>query len=304
MSSKILPGKSLKMPDFPNFIIIGAMKSATSTLQEQLELQPGIFMCSPKEPNFFSDDLQFDKGLAWYSSLFSTGSKTDLLGEASTHYTKLPTYPRTVARIKENLPDAKLIYVMRHPLDRLTSHYLHERSLGVFRENIEAAVEKHTEMIRYSQYSMQLLPFFESFGKAAICPVFFDRLVNHPQQELERICRFIGYNAEPEWHFDLAPSNISAKRIRRFPLYRLLIESDIATWIRRALVPKGIRSRIRSQLVLKQEPELSSRSQERLESIFNKDLLQLGAWLGVHLDCHNFKSVTGHKTLEWLCLDD
>ena len=55
----------------PDFIIIGAMKSATSTLHEQLILQPGIGMSDPKEPNYFSDDEQFDKGIGWYTNIFS-----------------------------------------------------------------------------------------------------------------------------------------------------------------------------------------------------------------------------------------
>ena len=54
----------------PDFIVIGAMKSATTTLHEQLARQPGIFMCHPKEPNFFSDDENYARGWGWYGSLF------------------------------------------------------------------------------------------------------------------------------------------------------------------------------------------------------------------------------------------
>ncbi len=83
----------------PNFIIIGAMKSATSTLHNQLAAQPGIFMSTPKEPNFFSDDTVYAQGLAWYHGLFSEAAETDLCGESSTHYTKLPDYPHTIERL-------------------------------------------------------------------------------------------------------------------------------------------------------------------------------------------------------------
>ena len=135
------------MGRLPDFIIIGAMKSATSTLQEQLVLQPGIFMSSPKEPNFFSDDDVYSNGLNWYSSLFENAKPGDLSGEASTHYTKLPTYPETIKRLKESLPELRLIYVMRHPIDRLISHYIHEWSMGVFHCDINEAVEKYPELI-------------------------------------------------------------------------------------------------------------------------------------------------------------
>ena len=114
----------------PDFIIIGAMKSATSTLHNQLSAQPGIFMSTPKEPNFFSDDEIYSRGLSWYKGLFSDAKPDDICGESSTHYTKLPDYPDTIARLKSAVPQPKLIYVMRHPIDRLVSHYIHQWSEG------------------------------------------------------------------------------------------------------------------------------------------------------------------------------
>src|SRR5262249_60849256 len=95
----------------PDFIVIGAMKSATTTLHEQLARQSGIFMTRPKEPNFFSDDEVRARGWAWYGSLFRPAGAGDLRGESSTHYTKLPTYPRAVERMVRDLPRLKLIYV-------------------------------------------------------------------------------------------------------------------------------------------------------------------------------------------------
>ena len=88
----------------PDFIVIGAMKSATTTLHEQLARQPGFLMSRPKEPNFFSDDHMYARGWRWYSSLFASAGEADLCGESSTHYTKLPDYPRTVARMVRDVP--------------------------------------------------------------------------------------------------------------------------------------------------------------------------------------------------------
>ena len=59
----------------PDFIVIGAMKSATTTLHEQLARQPGVIMSRPKEPNFFSDDRIYARGWGWYSSLFRPAAK-------------------------------------------------------------------------------------------------------------------------------------------------------------------------------------------------------------------------------------
>src|SRR5262245_50888304 len=123
----------------PHFLIIGAMKAATSTLYDQLRQQPGIFLPELKEPNFFSDDASYARGIDWYCGLFAEACPGDLIGEASTHYTKLPTHPATISRMQEVLETPRLIYVMRHPVDRLISQYMHQKSEGEIRCGLEEA---------------------------------------------------------------------------------------------------------------------------------------------------------------------
>jgi hypothetical protein len=283
----------------PNFIIIGAMKSATSTLHEQLARQPGISMCDPKEPNFFGDDANYAKGLSWYAGLFSAGPAGALLGEASTHYTKFPTYPHVVARMHEQLPNVRLVYVMRHPIDRLISHYIHEWSMRSIDCEIDEAIARYPEMIAYGQYAMQLDAYFEAYGRAAVLPVFFDHLSREPQAELERVCRFIGYKGVPHWLHNLKPDNVSSERVRRFPLFELVVDSAPATSLRRALIPKSWRNWVRARLTMRQRPVVSQDTRAALEAEFDRDLSRLGEWLGKPLCCENFKQVTGSVTLNW-----
>jgi hypothetical protein len=290
---------SLK-PRLPHFVIIGAMKSATSSLYDQLSRQPGIFMCTPKEPNFFSDAEQYAKGMAWYSGLFAEADKDCLLGEASTHYTKLPTHPMTVQRLKEHMPDSRLVYVMRHPVDRLVSHYIHEWSTGVYHCGIEEAIDKYPELLDYGRYAMQIEPYFESFGRAAVLPVFFDHLLREPQAELERICRFIGYRGQPVWIQDLKPDNVSSERIRKFPGYRFLVDSGPATWLRRHFIPQGLRDAVKMKLRMRERPVLSESAKVKLEEIFDQDLAVLGKLLGANINCRNFKQVTSAELLNWV----
>ena len=292
-----------KSSSLPDFVIIGAMKSATTSLQEQLAGQPGIFMCTPKEPNFFSDADQYAKGMSWYSGLFAEAPEGSLLGEASTHYTKLPTYPEVVSRLKEHLPNARFIYVMRHPVDRLVSHYIHEWSTGVYRCGIEVAINKYPELVAYGSYAMQLEPYFETFGRDAVLPVFFDRLLKEPQSELERICRFIGYQGQPAWIHDLKPDNVSSERIRRFPGYSLLAEFGPAVWLRRNFIPQGLRNAVKAKLRMQKRPVLGDDTRGRLESEFDRDLAQLGRWLGTNIDCKNFKQATATEPLNWIIAD-
>lgn len=203
------------MSNAPDFLIIGAMKCATSSLHEQLALQPGIFMTELKEPNFFSNDEQYAQGMEWYLSHFASAKSDEICGESSTHYTKLPTYPQTIDRIRQHFPDVKLIYVMRHPIDRLVSQYIHEWTQRFITVDINQAVTQHPELIAYSQYSMQLKPYFETFGQERVLPVFFERTIAHPQEELERICQFIGYKGKPVWNDELNAQNVSKERMRK-----------------------------------------------------------------------------------------
>ncbi|MCR4303445.1 MAG: sulfotransferase [Gallionella sp.] len=288
----------------PDFVIIGAMKSATSSLYQQLVQQQGIFMCTPKEPNFFSDAEQYARGMAWYSGLFDDAPEGSLLGEASTHYTKLPTHPDTVERMRKYLPDARLVYVMRHPVDRLVSHYIHEWSTGIYHCGIDEAVNKYPELIAYGRYAMQLEPYFEAFGRDAVLPVFFDHLVREPQAELERICKFIGYQCQPAWVENMKPDNVSSERIRKFPFYNLLVKSRPATWLRRNFIPQALRDAVKTRLRMRNRPELGTETRTRLEAAFDHDLAQLGKWLGTGIDCRNFKQVTSAASLEWIMPDD
>ena len=164
----------------PDFIIMGAMKCATSSLHEQLARQPGIFMSALKEPNFFSDDDQYAKGMDWYHSHFAHAQPTDLCGESSTHYTKLPTYPQTIARLSQSLPDVNLIYVMRRPVNRLVSQYIHEWSMRIISTDINEAIAAYPELIAYSRYTLQLEPYFDAFGPDRVLSVFFVRLCSLP----------------------------------------------------------------------------------------------------------------------------
>ncbi len=276
----------------PDFIIIGAMKSATSSLHEQLARQPGIFMSTPKEPNFFSDDDVYAQGMAWYTGLFSAAPPDALCGESSTHYTKLPTHPHTVNRIAEAVPDARFVYVMRHPIDRLVSHYIHEWTTRVIDAPIDEAVTTHPELIEYGLYTKQLAPYIEQFGAGRILPVFFDCVNRNSQAELERVCRHIGYTATPAWVEDLGERNVSKDRLRKSRLRDALVYAPGISFVRKHLVPQSMRDRVKGLWQMRERPALGEETERMLKARFDEDLATLGAWLGVPLTCDTFKDVT------------
>ena len=116
----------------PNFIVIGAPKCGTTTLCHLLAQHPQVFMCTPKEPAFFSREEIYQRGLAWYESLFEPGRDKKLRGEGTTGYTASLSDVVASSRIAQHLPDARLIYCVRHPIRRIESIWMDYASYGAF----------------------------------------------------------------------------------------------------------------------------------------------------------------------------
>src|SRR5262245_53029682 len=108
----------------PNFFLIGAPKAATTSLALLLGKHPQICIAKGKEPHFFSDDHVFARGMSWYESLFAHGRTRPAIGDASTSYARSGIFPNTVHRIVEHAPNARIIYSVRHPIDRIESAYV------------------------------------------------------------------------------------------------------------------------------------------------------------------------------------
>lgn len=255
----------------PDFLIIGAMKSGTSTLQTQLAAQPGIFMTTPKEPNFFSDDDVYARGLDWYQDLFASAAPDDLKGEASTHYTKLPTYPETVARMGEVLEAPRLIYVIRDPVERAVSHYLHAWSEGEVGRDVAQAFADNPEFIAYSRYPMQLAPFLDRYGAESLLLTSLEAIKTAPQEELDRIGRHLGAAGPLTWNMGQKAQNVSAERARPLPMQTLLVDNPVARSLRRTLVPKTLRTKIRQMRTRDDRPELPADLRNRLQDTFRTD---------------------------------
>lgn len=283
----------------PDFVIIGAMKSATSTLHDQLAQQNGFFLSTPKEPCYFSDDDVFARGLDWYGRLFAAAGAADLCGESSTHYTKLPTYPHTVERMQRVLPDAKLIYMMRHPIDRLVSHYVHEWTENRVRLPIDDAVVQDGSFVDYSRYTMQLAPYIDAYGRDRILPLFMERVVRHPQETLDQIGRFLGCTAPLLWREELGAQNVGAERLRKSPLRDAIVEAPPLRALRRKVVPRAVRDWVKGHWQMREKPKLSPEVEARLRDTFDADLEQLGHWLGTPLSCKTYRETVTASPLGW-----
>lgn len=266
----------------PDFIIIGAMKCGTSTLQAQLAAQDGVFMTTPKEPNFFSNDEIYAQGPDWYAALFAAAQPGDLKGEASTHYTKLPTYPDTLSRMKQQLPDLRLIYMIRNPLHRAVSHYIHEWSEARMEPDPLAAFQTHPELISYGRYGQQIAPYVDAYGIDNIHLTSLEQVKSDPEGEFRRIAGFLGLGQGALWNHELAPQNVSAERARPLPLQSLLVDNPVARGLRRALVPKRVRTWIRKSRTMQDRPSLPDDLQAGLITTFLEDRKDLARYFPDH----------------------
>lgn len=241
----------------PDFMIIGAMKSGTTTLYQYLGRHPGVFMCSPKEPMFFSRQEVYARGLVWYFSLFREAGENQICGEASTCYSRWPRFGNVAARIGEAVPDAKFIYVMRHPVERAYSHYRHEmeeRQLHV-RGNVisfEQALEELPEIIETSLYRLQIGKFLDYFPRDRLLPVFFEDLTAEPGPLLEKVQRFLGLEQANCLLESEIVANAFGSRMTRRNMRTLTNTIRHAPGVSAIvnLIPRGVRSWIRAALKL------------------------------------------------------
>ena len=198
----------------PNFLIIGAAKCGTTALHEYLGQHPEIFMSTPKELKFFPWENQKpsyqgpgDEGDAAtiltsvdrYSSYFAQAGRYAARGESSPQYIY---FSRAAERIHHHIPEAKLIAVLRHPVDRAYSHYLMVRREGYetlsFAEALAAEDQRiehgwgyHWHYRRRGFYAAQLKPYFERFRRDQIQVHLYDDFVRDPIALTQAIFRFL-----------------------------------------------------------------------------------------------------------------
>ncbi len=175
----------------PNLIIIGGLKCGTTSIHHYLGLHPEIQMSKPKELNFFVEELNWDLGLDWYASRFD--GRFGVRGESSPHYTNLPRFGGVAQRIHEHCPNARLIYMVRDPIKRILSHWVHAKGAGYeTREMLSTLSEPDSSYINRSRYWMQLGPYLEHFDRAQIEVITQEELQGEREATMRRAFRFAG----------------------------------------------------------------------------------------------------------------
>ena len=159
----------------PNLIVVGGLKCGTTSLHHYLSLHPEISMSRPKELNFFVAELNWDLGGDWYASHFDRGAP--VRGESSPHYTNLPRFAGVAERMRALLEDARIVYMVRDPIDRMLSQYVHNVGGGYESRALDEALgDPEGSYINRSRYAMQVEPYLQEFGSDQVTIVSREEL--------------------------------------------------------------------------------------------------------------------------------
>jgi hypothetical protein len=248
------PTPDLALPDL---LVIGAMKCATTALHAYLDAHPDIAMWSGKEANFFTGGQaappvapeewwrhgQWHRGVQWYATLFDPTAK--LRGESSPGYTA-PDNPLAAVRMAGVVPHARLLYLVRDPLERAVSQYAHHvREGDETRPVTEALLDRDSQYVARSRYAERLRPFLDHFPRDQVLVVVQERLRDRRRVELQRVYAHVGADADwwddallEEWHVGDSstdvPDDVAVEFRARVAddveqLHRLL-DDDIPEW--------------------------------------------------------------------------
>jgi hypothetical protein len=162
-----------------NFILIGAMKSGTTTLADHLRCHPKVYIPKFKEPQFFSRNEKYCRGVEWYESLFDEAGSDQICGEASTCYSRWPVYSKVPERIHTYSPKMRFIYLVRDPADRAYSHYRHGMLKNEFCfTSFQDAMDNNQEILCASRYMAQINQYLEYFPRDRFLFIRFEDLNN------------------------------------------------------------------------------------------------------------------------------
>ncbi len=222
------------------------MKSGTTYLSELLGAHPAIFMSTPKEPCHFVDGKVLRR--VWphmwrrgywrdteaYLSLFAKAGTASVIAEASTLYTHAPTVNGVAQRILSFSPEARLLYIMRDPVDRAISHYWHRVRWWGERRSMLDAIRSDPQYLDVSHYARQLKEYLRHVERERLYVLTFEALLADPANQLSRVYTWLKVNPA------FRPSNFRTRansrpelvyQVRGYGLLEKLRRSSAYAWV-------------------------------------------------------------------------
>jgi hypothetical protein len=232
----------------PDFLVIGAMKAGTTTLCGHLARHPGVFFSTPKEPQYWSRAHVRERGVGWYQGLFAAARPDQRCGEGSACYSRWPEFDGVPGRIAAAMPGVKLVYIVRHPVERTYSHYGHEmeerhlHGTGPQRTLAEALAEL-PNLIDASLYHAQIERYLAHFPRAALHVLLLEDLRRAPDATWGALEDFLGLAHAPLGAGGEAADNRAGDRLARVESRRRVQHLRRLPGVRHAVdwLPAGVR---------------------------------------------------------------
>ena len=256
----------------PNFVVIGAMRSGSTSLYKYLQAHPDVYM-PRKEIHFF--DRKWDRGLSWYLTRFEGHAGQTAVGEATPSYL---AEPEALDRMASTIPDARLLAVLRDPVDRAYSHYWMEHARARDPRTFEEAIADELaerpgapDYLARGRYVRQLEDVGARFPRAQLQVVLFDDLRDRPQETYADVCRFLGIDDR------FVPPRLG-ERVNRYVEFRSLRMRRV----RRQLPSTWGIGRIVGRLNAREGPypPMAPETRAELRRHFAPEITALATWLG------------------------
>lgn len=241
-----------QMDGLPTFLIVGSMKAGTTSLHKYLNRHPNIFMSRPKELDFFVEELNWSRGIEWYRKHFGGSGAALAVGESSTSYTKLPRYMGVANRIATLLPEARIIYLIREPLARIRSHYIHEVAAGREKRTLEVALSGPSDYVEFTRYAVQIHSYLQHFEDRVLV-LTSEWLRDRRREALDLVCSFLNV---PDFSSIPLPDrsyNVSSEKQVAGPIESILRQLPGYAMVSRAF-PKGLKQRTRRMMSRELDP--------------------------------------------------
>jgi len=271
----------------PTFVIAGAMRSGTTALAAWLRDHPEVFMAPVKEIHYF--DRNYDEGPDWYAAHFSGHRDERAVGEATPNYLYQGV---ALERLRRDVPDVRLVILLRDPVARAHSHYLHRFSGGheelSFDEAIDAEPQRlaegtdldraHHSYVDRGRYLGQLRRVRELFPSEAVSIHLFEDLRDRPREVFAEVARFIGVDP------DLVPDSVG-DQANAFQEFRSLRLRRFAHRL-----PKPLRDAVGrlNRVQVDRYPDLSPTTVHRLRELYAGERDELAGLLG--RDLHEWRA--------------
>ena len=274
----------------PDFLVIGARQGGSTPLVQHLRREPQVFVAAGDDGiRFFSHE--WDRGLRWYASWFTDAPPGTIVGERSNFYTRFPLAPETPARAASVVPGARLLYVIRHPIERIEAQYVSNRADWERAAIDRAVLDQPDEYVAPSRYAQQIERWLDHFPADQLLVLTDDDLKAEPAATTGRALRFLGVEPTGPVAVPGTPGDPFAAPDYRVPgpVLRRLRSNRVAADIRRRL-PPGLRARLRRPLstplsLAPDQARLSPATRERIVTDLAPDLERLRSFLGPTFDC-------------------